>query len=92
MAGNGDVWLDALGLTKHYGGVVALDDASLRVRAGEVRGLVGANGAGKSTLVKCLTGMVQPTSGAVTVDGQAAHSRPAGRRAAGGNHRRCRRS
>ena len=70
MAGNGDVWLDAVRLTKHYGGVVALDDASLRVRAGEVRGLVGANGAGKSTLVKCLTGMVQPTSGTVMVDGQ----------------------
>jgi ribose transport system ATP-binding protein len=64
------VWLEARGLTKRYGGVVALDDASLNVRAGEVRGLVGANGAGKSTLVKCLTGLVQPGAGEVLVDGR----------------------
>jgi ribose transport system ATP-binding protein len=64
------VWLEARGLTKRYGGVVALDDASLNVRAGEVRGLVGANGAGKSTLVKCLTGLVQPAAGEVLVDGR----------------------
>jgi ABC-type sugar transport system ATPase subunit len=70
LADNGTVWLEALELTKHYGGVVALDGASLGLRAGEVYGLVGANGAGKSTLVKCLTGMVQPTSGRVLVDGQ----------------------
>jgi ABC-type sugar transport system ATPase subunit len=70
LADNGRSWLEALELTKRYGGVVALDGASLRVRAGEVRGLVGANGAGKSTLVKCLTGVVQPTSGRVIVDGE----------------------
>jgi galactofuranose transport system ATP-binding protein len=70
LAADDTAWLDALELTKHYGGVVALDRASLSVRAGEVRGLVGANGAGKSTLVKCLTGMVQPTSGRVIVDGR----------------------
>jgi ABC-type sugar transport system ATPase subunit len=69
LAGNGGSWLEAIELTKHYGGVVALDGASLRVRRGEVRGLVGANGAGKSTLVKCLTGVVQPTSGRVIVEG-----------------------
>ena len=57
-------------LTKRYGGVLALDGASLGVRAGEIRGLVGANGAGKSTLVKCLTGIVQPSAGAVLVDGR----------------------
>jgi ribose transport system ATP-binding protein len=70
LAANGAVWLDATGLTKRYGGVFALDGAALRVRAGEVRGLVGANGAGKSTLVKCLTGMVRPTEGRVLVDGR----------------------
>jgi galactofuranose transport system ATP-binding protein len=70
LADNGTVWLEALELTKHYGGVVALDGASLGLRVGEVYGLVGANGAGKSTLVKCLTGMVRPTSGRVLVDGQ----------------------
>jgi ribose transport system ATP-binding protein len=70
LAGNGAVWLEATRLTKRYGGVFALDGAGLRLRAGEVCGLVGANGAGKSTLVKCLTGMVQPTEGRVLVDGR----------------------
>jgi ABC-type sugar transport system ATPase subunit len=70
LAGNGAVWLEASGLTKRYGGVFALNGAALRLRAGEVCGLVGANGAGKSTLVKCLTGMVQPTQGRVLVDGR----------------------
>lgn len=70
LAGDaGTPWLDASGLTKVYGGVVALADASLRVCPGEIRGLVGANGAGKSTLVKLLTGAVAPTAGDVRVDG-----------------------
>jgi len=61
-------WLRAEEVTKAYGGVLALRNASVAVRAGEVRGLVGANGAGKSTLVKILTGVVRPTSGSVYVD------------------------
>lgn len=70
MAGdNGTPWLDGFGLTKLYGGVVALADASLRIHTGEIRGLVGANGAGKSTLVKLLTGVVAPSRGEVHVDG-----------------------
>jgi monosaccharide-transporting ATPase len=63
-------WLRAEGLTKLYGGVVALEDASLSARGGEIRGLVGANGAGKSTLVKILTGVVAPTEGRVVVEGR----------------------
>jgi ABC-type sugar transport system ATPase subunit len=62
--------LEAVGLTKRYGGVLALDGASVTTQPGEVHGLVGANGAGKSTLVKCLTGLVRPTSGSVHVDGR----------------------
>jgi ABC-type sugar transport system ATPase subunit len=63
-------WLDARDLTKAYGGVRALDAASLGLRPGEIRGLVGANGAGKSTLVKILTGLVAPDRGQVLVDGK----------------------
>jgi monosaccharide-transporting ATPase len=65
---NSRPWLTCAGLTKAYGGVLALDSASLEIHAGEIRGLVGANGAGKSTLVKLLTGVAHPTSGAVYVD------------------------
>ena len=76
MAGNAPTWLEAVELTKRYGGVLALDRASVVARAGQVHGLVGVNGAGKSTLVKCLTGMVRPTGGSVLVDGR---SLPLGR-------------
>jgi len=64
-------WLEVRGLTKRYGGVLALDGAALGLRGGRIHGLVGANGAGKSTLVKCLTGMVRPTGGSIVVDGRA---------------------
>ena len=70
MAAEGTATVEAVRLTKRYGGVLALDDASVTVRPGEIRGLVGANGAGKSTFVKCLTGMVRPTSGDVLVNGR----------------------
>ena len=70
LAAERNVWLEARGLTKRYGGVRALDDASLALRPGEIRGLVGANGAGKSTLVKILTGLVAPDAGRVLVDGK----------------------
>jgi ABC-type sugar transport system ATPase subunit len=63
-------WLRVESATKVYGGVVALDSASLETAAGEIHGLVGANGAGKSTLVKVLTGLVAPTAGRVLVDGR----------------------
>ena len=51
-----DLLLEATGVSKTYGVVVALNAASLAVRPGEVHALMGANGAGKSTLVKILTG------------------------------------
>jgi ABC-type sugar transport system ATPase subunit len=63
-------WLRAESVTKVYGGVHALREASVGIRRGEIRGLVGANGAGKSTLVGVLTGMVAPTDGRVVVDGR----------------------
>ena len=58
-----DLLLEATGIAKTYGAVVALRSASLAVRPGEVHALMGANGAGKSTLVKILTGAVRPDRG-----------------------------
>jgi simple sugar transport system ATP-binding protein len=58
-------------ISKSYGSVVALDDVSLQLRAGEVLGLVGDNGAGKSTLVKALSGAHLPDSGQILLDGVA---------------------
>jgi ABC-type sugar transport system ATPase subunit len=58
-------------LDKRYAGVQALDNATLRIRPGEVHGLVGENGAGKSTLIKILAGAVQRDSGIIRVGGDA---------------------
>src|SRR3954468_11188373 len=65
-----DLLLEATGVSKTYGAVVALDHASLAVRAGEVHALMGANGAGKSTFVKILTAAVIPDSGRILVRGR----------------------
>jgi len=56
-------------LTRRYGGIAALDDASLDVAAGEIVGLLGANGAGKSTLLRTVAGLQPPDAGTVTVAG-----------------------
>jgi ABC-type sugar transport system ATPase subunit len=56
------------GLTKRYGGLVALADVDLDIRRGEVLAIVGDNGAGKSTLLKILSGTTQPSEGEVLVD------------------------
>ena len=65
-----DLVLEATGISKTYGAVVALKSASLAVRPGEVHALMGANGAGKSTLVKILTGAVHPDAGRIAVRGR----------------------
>ncbi|MFE9255308.1 ABC transporter ATP-binding protein [Streptomyces sp. NPDC006879] len=57
------------GLTKRYGPVVGVQDLSLEVTAGEVFGFLGPNGAGKTTTLRCLTGLLRPTSGQVQVLG-----------------------
>ncbi|WP_298227686.1 ATP-binding cassette domain-containing protein [Gryllotalpicola sp.] len=64
-----DYLYEVRGISKNYGSVVALEDVSLGVRAGEVLGLVGDNGAGKSTLVKVLSGAHQPDVGDILLDG-----------------------
>src|SRR5262249_62069883 len=59
-----------LGVTRRFGGGTALDDVSLRVRAGSFHALLGENGAGKSTLVKCLVGYHPPDAGQIMVGGR----------------------
>jgi ribose transport system ATP-binding protein len=67
--------LEASGVAKHYGPVVALRAADLSVSAGEVHALLGANGAGKSTLVKCLTGVIRPDAGTISFAGRETRAR-----------------
>ena len=55
-------------VSKHFGAIVALDNVSLSLKAGEVIGLVGDNGAGKSTLVKIIAGNFHPSAGKVRID------------------------
>ena len=68
-----DVVLQISNMTKNFGIVAALRDMQLNVRRGRVHTLLGENGAGKSTLMKILAGVYQPTTGEITLDGQAYH-------------------
>lgn len=68
--GAGPPVLQALGVGKRFPGVVALDDVSFGLRAGEVHALVGENGAGKSTLIKVLTGVHRPDAGELRLAGE----------------------
>lgn len=62
--------LDVRKLVKHYPGVQALKGVDFEVEPGEVHCLLGPNGAGKSTLIKCVSGVVQPTSGEILLNGE----------------------
>jgi ribose transport system ATP-binding protein len=65
-----DLVLSARGMTKLYGGVLALHDVDFDLRIGEVHAVVGENGAGKSTLIKCLSGGARPDGGTIRIDGE----------------------
>jgi branched-chain amino acid transport system ATP-binding protein len=73
--------LEAVGVAKHFGGLMALDDVSIDVGAGEAVGLVGPNGAGKTTFFNCLLGLLRPDSGKVTFKGIDLAGMPIHRRA-----------
>jgi len=62
--------LQATGLTKRYGGLLANSDVNFTVKVGELRGIIGPNGAGKSTFFKMLTCEVPPTSGTIMFEGK----------------------
>ena len=70
-------------VSKAFPGVLALDDVSFQVRAGEVNALVGENGAGKSTLIKLMAGFYAPDRGEIRVGGKALRADPAAAHEAG---------
>ncbi len=75
-----EVVLETRGLVKRFGGLVATNDVSLQVRRGARHALIGPNGAGKTTLINLLTGVIEPTSGRIVLEGEdvtamAAHRR-----------------
>lgn len=76
--------LQARGLTKRYGRVVAIDGSDLELYPGEILAVIGDNGAGKSSLIKALSGALIPDSGEIFLDGRPVHFRtPMDARAAG---------
>jgi len=66
----GDRLLEISGITKRFGGLVALDRVNYAVRSGEVRGIIGPNGAGKTTFFNVITGELKPTSGTIAFRGE----------------------
>ncbi|MGZ5158423.1 MAG: ATP-binding cassette domain-containing protein, partial [Caldimonas sp.] len=61
--------LETRSLVKRFGGLAATDGVSLRLERGARHALIGPNGAGKTTLVNLLTGVLEPTSGSIALDG-----------------------
>jgi len=74
--------LEVRKLTKRFGGLVANEDVSFSLAAGEILGLIGPNGAGKTTLFNSLAGFFAPTSGAILLDGRPIEGLPPERVAA----------
>jgi branched-chain amino acid transport system ATP-binding protein len=62
------VVLETRGLNKHFGGIVAANQVSLKIERGARHALIGPNGAGKTTVVNLLTGMLKPTAGQILLD------------------------
>lgn len=69
MSGQAISVLDIKGLTKSYGAVKAVDNVDLHIDRGEILGLIGPNGSGKSTFFDCSTGLSEPDSGRVLLEG-----------------------
>lgn len=72
------------GLTKSFGGVRAVDGADVTFHRGKINALIGPNGSGKTTFFNCVTGMIKPDAGTVTLDGRDITAKPPHRIAAAG--------
>lgn len=70
--------LEARGLTKRYGALLAVDDISFTVKPGEVLGYLGPNGSGKSTTVNMIVGLLHPGTGTITLNGRSQAEDPVG--------------
>ncbi|MFG5407469.1 ABC transporter ATP-binding protein [Piscinibacter sakaiensis] len=73
--------LELQGVSRHFGGVRAVDGLDLTVRRGEILGLIGPNGSGKSTTVNLVAGLYQPSAGTLRFDGRDIGTLPPHRRA-----------
>jgi branched-chain amino acid transport system ATP-binding protein len=67
------------GLSRHFGGLVAVRDVSLSLHHGELHAVIGPNGAGKTTLVNLLSGEIRPTAGRIALEGREVAGEPAWR-------------
>ena len=76
MPPTGEPLLTVKGARKEFGGLVAVNDVSFNVKAGEIVGLIGPNGAGKSTIFNLITGVLWPTAGEIAFRGEVISSRP----------------
>ncbi|MBY6347870.1 ATP-binding cassette domain-containing protein [Providencia rettgeri] len=70
------VQLNVQGLSRHFGGIRAVDEVSFSTAPGQITGVIGPNGAGKTTLFNLIAGTTKPSAGAVTMDGVAITGRP----------------
>jgi len=61
--------IETKNLTKKYSNFTALKDANLKIEKGKIIGLLGSNGSGKTTLIKLMAGLLSPTDGSITIDG-----------------------
>ena len=84
MPGSDGALVEIAGVSKAFGGLVALDDVTMEIRPGAIHSLIGPNGAGKTTLVNVLSGFHRPESGEVRLAGDRVTGWPAHRMAARG--------
>jgi len=80
----GDMVLEVTGLSKHFGGLKAVDNVDIAVRRGSVHALIGPNGSGKTTTLNMLSGLYKTTAGKIILDGTDVTDMPAHQRTAAG--------